>query len=124
MIVLGSTDHDQLVIVIDGRAPGGVRRDTLLHELLHVVTEITGLHFKWGDERDEEIVRRLSPILLELLRRNPDAVAYLMDNDQDDTGLDVEVVIDVDTCEFDKAMRTAIDTCAAWQRTHPVTVTM
>lgn len=53
------------------------RRDTLLHEVLHAVASVTALESEWGDEREEEIVLRMTPALLDVLRRNPRLVAYL-----------------------------------------------
>lgn len=39
-------------------------------------TEMTGLALVWGSD-DEDFVRRLTPSLLDVLRRNPKLVAYL-----------------------------------------------
>lgn len=76
-ILLGQTDHNELTIVLSEKMPDGVARETLMHELLHVVNEVTGLRSKWGNAKEERIVRRLSPVLLELLQRNPEAVRFL-----------------------------------------------
>ncbi len=77
-LLLGQTDHDKLEMILDAKQPDSLMRETLLHETLHLVTEINGLRFEWGDTKEEGVVRRLSPILLEVLRRNPELVAYLM----------------------------------------------
>lgn len=79
--VLGHTDHDKLEIIINNNQPPSLSRETLFHESLHVVTEITGLRYSWGATKSERFIRRLSPMMLELMRRNPDVVAYLMSND-------------------------------------------
>jgi hypothetical protein len=76
-LLLGHTDLDNLTVIIGEKMPAGLARETLMHELLHVVCEVTGLHEKWGKSKEERIVRRLSPMLLELLQRNPDLVKYL-----------------------------------------------
>lgn len=76
-ILLGHTDHDALTVILSEKMPDSLARETLMHELLHVVNEVTGLRSKWGNAKEERIVRRLSPILLELLQRNPDAVNFL-----------------------------------------------
>lgn len=76
-ILLGQTDHDKLTIIFDEKMHANLARETLMHELLHVVNQVTGLRFKWGNAKEERIVQRLSPILLELLQRNPDVVKYL-----------------------------------------------
>lgn len=77
-ILLGHTNHDDLTVIINEKMSASLARETLLHEMLHTVNEVTGLRAKWGNAKEERIVRRTSPILLELLRRNPGLVAYLM----------------------------------------------
>lgn len=76
--LLGQTDHDRLIMILKSDQPNGLMRDTLLHETLHLVTGITGVAFESGLDKEELLVRRLSPILLEVLRRNPDLVTYLL----------------------------------------------
>jgi hypothetical protein len=76
--VLGQTDHDKLEMILDASQPIGLLRETLLHETLHLVTEISGVRYDQGGDKEERLIRRLSPILLEVMRRNPDVVAYLM----------------------------------------------
>lgn len=76
--VLGETGHDQLEIVIDPNQPPGRLRDTVFHETMHVAMHLTGIDFELGTEKEEHYVRRLSSIILEILRRNPDLVEYLM----------------------------------------------
>jgi len=54
------------------------RRSVLLHECLHALVDQTALD---GDllagEAQEQLVSRLTPALLDMLRRNPELVAYL-----------------------------------------------
>lgn len=76
--VYGTTDHAKCLIVVDPKQVLGQRRDTLLHETLHCLTEITGLASELGPDNDERLVRRLTPMLLDVLRNNPRLVAYLM----------------------------------------------
>lgn len=66
----GETDWDNLVVNIAPGLSPDAARETIFHEMLHTVTDITGLRFEVGDEKDEQVVRRLSPILLDTLRRN------------------------------------------------------
>lgn len=73
----GHTDHNHLYILIDATIAPAQVRDTVLHETLHTLAFLSGLGFEWGTQREEEIVRRLSPLLLDVLRRNPALVAYL-----------------------------------------------
>jgi len=52
-------------------------RDTVLHETLHAVADMTGVTHELGSDTEEKFVRRLTPAVLDLLRRNPALVAYL-----------------------------------------------
>lgn len=72
--LLGFHDEKALRIVVDPSQAPGQQRDTLLHELLHAVAAMTGADL--GDN-EEKVVRRLSPALLDLLRRNPNLVRFL-----------------------------------------------
>ena len=72
----GYTDHLGLVI---GIAPGVAednQTETLLHEVLHCIIRLMGLD--WSTEDEEKIIKRLSPLLIDTLRRNPGLVAYLL----------------------------------------------
>lgn len=60
----------QTLSVRNGQGPHQ-ERDTLLHELLHAC----GLAI--GHELEEHQVASVTPILLDVLRQNPDVVAYL-----------------------------------------------
>lgn len=51
--------------------------ETLLHEIFHAITDMTGIAPQLGMETDEIVVRALSPAFLDLLRRNPALVRYL-----------------------------------------------
>jgi hypothetical protein len=75
--VLGATMNHRLKIHLDKKAAAGVVQETLLHEVLHAVTEFTGLDDNLG-ESEEDFVNRLSPVLLQVLRDNPELVEYLL----------------------------------------------
>ena len=76
--LLGETDHDKLQIIIDASAPIGLLRETLLHETLHTIAKVSGLTHDWDTDEEEGIIQRICPLLLEVFRRNPSVVAYLM----------------------------------------------
>lgn len=76
-VLLGATDHPSLRIVVDPDQAPGQARDTLLHESLHAVFQISGLSDEWGDAKEERVIRRVSPWILELIRSNPALVAFL-----------------------------------------------
>ncbi len=71
----------QRIILGTGQAPETLR-DTVFHEVIHACFFNTGLasddEFK---AREEAIVRALTPILLDVLRRNPKLVTYLISDE-------------------------------------------
>lgn len=75
--LLGHNSQRELIITIDPAQAPGQRRDSLLHETLHAVTQLTGLASEWGQETEEAIVNRLSPVVLSVLRDNPRLLRYL-----------------------------------------------
>lgn len=78
--LLGHCDTGHLVIDVDPGQPVGQARDTTMHEALHAIVDLTGLNHAWGDS-EEDFICRLSPAILDLLRRNPKLVAYLTADD-------------------------------------------
>ena len=74
----GCYDHLRGTIAVrDGLAPLP-EREVVVHETLHVATEVAGLRDELGDEKEEAVVRRLAPVVLDILRRNPRLVEYLV----------------------------------------------
>lgn len=78
--LMGSAEHRSLTIDLDPDQAPGQKRDTVLHEVLHTITEMTGLALVWGND-DEDFIRRISPVLLDVLRRNPKLVGFLTADD-------------------------------------------
>ena len=74
--LLGHYDECTTTITLAPDLTPDIRAETILHELLHAITAMTGLANELEDD-DEKIVRRLSPALLDMLRRNPALVEYL-----------------------------------------------
>lgn len=70
---LGSWDIRQAIIKYDNFVSEQVKRETVMHELLHVLLEHTNI----DSEMHEDIIRALSPLLLALLRSNPQLLEYL-----------------------------------------------
>ena len=74
----GETDHALLTIVVHPKLAAQQAVETLLHEVLHTVMTVAGITQDFGDDKEEQIVNRTSPLLLDVLRRNPSLVAYLV----------------------------------------------
>lgn len=74
----GDSRPDQLLIRLDTERPHTAVAETLLHEALHCVWHQTPLRTDGTlDDYEEAIVTALAPVLLGLLRHNPDLVGYL-----------------------------------------------
>src|SRR5271157_3093979 len=72
---LGTCDFQLLQICIRQRMRRSKAQETLLHEILHSATHPT---VNCSDKRDdEEFVTAIAPVLLGVLKDNPDLVGYL-----------------------------------------------
>ena len=65
--VYASTDHSEQEVILDPEMHPSVAAVSLLHELLHVCVNASGLEDCDGEER---LVHSIAPHLLEALRRN------------------------------------------------------
>lgn len=74
---VGSNDPGAQVIRIDPEQGPDSTVDTLLHEVLHAVWSLVGLHEGTASKYEEQVIAALSPSLLDTLRRNPDFVRCL-----------------------------------------------
>lgn len=77
MFLRGETDYHALLIVVDPDLAPTKLAETILHEVLHTVTSMCGVIDDIGSKEEERYVARLAPALLDVLRRNPDLVAFL-----------------------------------------------
>lgn len=75
----GVTNTSTMRVTLNPKNSADRQRDTLLHEALHTVLDLVGLNQDLGAEMEERVVNRLAPALLDLLRRNPRLVDYLME---------------------------------------------
>lgn len=75
--LLGHCDRRAGVISIEPNQSPDQKRDSLLHESLHGITDLIGLAADMSDAEEEQLVRRLSPAILAFLRDNPKVVAFL-----------------------------------------------
>ena len=80
---IGMTDSDAAMIRIQHR-PGGHEsryQDTLIHEILHAIWDLSSLHNQDPsklDDPEEFIVGLISPYLLGVLKDNPHVLKYLL----------------------------------------------
>lgn len=70
---VGATSADRLVIALEPTLPHTAMADTLLHEVVHAVLDTAELE----PDLEERVARCLGTGLLDVLRRNPQLVAYL-----------------------------------------------
>jgi len=79
----GKTDMNRKVITIYGQDNQEIDRETLMHELLHVALEdkIDTVFDgdKKNDEKEESLVRLLSPTLIQILSDNKKLTKYLFE---------------------------------------------
>jgi len=72
----GWIKHAKSIIILDPNQADQHKRVTLLHEILHGCWHVTDREHK----NDEDPIRMLAAPLLDVLRRNPDLVAYLTED--------------------------------------------
>jgi Zn-dependent peptidase ImmA (M78 family) len=77
----GKTLIDMKEIYLNKDTIEQVQQETMLHECLHALLEdCTALKndYKDVDEREEDLIRYLSPRLLSFLRDNPSILKYIL----------------------------------------------
>lgn len=77
-VCLGLTLHHATTIMVDDNVSEDVQASTLLHEVLHAVFDVTGVSYDIGSKTEEKLIRHLEATLLQVLRENPELVAYLV----------------------------------------------
>lgn len=78
--LLGYCDYTDTRIVLRSDLNPIVLRETLLQEILHALLALSGFGSEWGEETEEAFVSRMSPLVLDFLRSNREAVDFLMEN--------------------------------------------
>lgn len=81
----GTYDHDKKLIEIDPRVkPGEDTVGVVLHELIHAMIAISALHDRFPerqkDELEEALAWSLGNQLVELFKRNPALVRWVVEN--------------------------------------------
>ena len=59
----GDSDCERLTIRVRSDVPNSVRRETILHEVLHHIWAQTPLAVMFTEEQEEQVIRALSPML-------------------------------------------------------------
>lgn len=72
----GDCVHSQLRIRIDSELVPAQARDTLWHELFHSAEKELGLNVP------EKVVRQISTVQLQIMRENPDLMAFLLEDEE------------------------------------------
>lgn len=81
--VWGDHDIGEQRLRIRSDAGPDCTRDTVLHELLHAIMEVYGIRPK----KEERLIRKLSPAILDVFDRNPELLDYLFpESDDHDDG--------------------------------------
>ena len=71
-------DDEQTVIRLDMNLSAGRKRLSLVHEIFHQLCHYTDIGREIEEKHVESMIVRLSPWWLDVLRRNPQLVAFLM----------------------------------------------
>lgn len=70
---MGDLNRETKRIRVSSELVGQVKKETLLHELMHVALDEYGV----DDEVEERLIRLLSPRMLEIFQRNPKLVEVI-----------------------------------------------
>lgn len=76
----GTTDFTNMTITLDPSYVEQHRQKVLIHEVLHAVAFAVGVGEKDEPLGEEKWVTATASMLWDTLRRNPDLVAYLMED--------------------------------------------
>lgn len=76
--LFGYTDFGRQTITIAPDITQPKQQEVLLHEALHCITDLVGITAELGASDDEKYVNRIAPAILDMLRRNPAFVDYLL----------------------------------------------
>lgn len=77
--LLGQTCTKTTTILVDPTQARSQVVDTVIHELLHACMDLVGAVDVVNAETEESLVRRLAPVLVDVLRRNPKLVGWVAD---------------------------------------------
>jgi hypothetical protein len=73
--LFGETDYDTLSIRVHDRLEPSVKASTLLHEIVHAIYDEYGIS---KDDEEERVVNSISNGLSQVIRDNPDVLAFII----------------------------------------------
>ena len=76
-IPYGAYSSDDQAIFINGTTTEQTKAATLAHELVHAIMFTNNLEANEDTEKNEELVDGIALGLVELIKRNPDVMAYI-----------------------------------------------
>jgi hypothetical protein len=77
---LGECDAQRLTITVDPDQAPSQLADTLVHELLHACFDLIGAGEDISNETEEKLVRRLSPVLVSMIKDNQRLASWITEN--------------------------------------------
>lgn len=77
--LLGDVNYNQMVIRIEQQLCISKKREALLHEITHSIFRTADIDRELGPEKTDSEIFRIVPLFLDVLRRNPKLVEYLME---------------------------------------------
>lgn len=80
---IGFTSTHEQCIYVDPELADDMRSEVLLHEILHTICEATGINTSFDEEKEEQFIATVSPLLLDTLRRNYEVAAFLLEMDSE-----------------------------------------
>lgn len=75
---IGFTSTHEQCIYVDPELNEDMRAEVLLHEILHAICEATGIGTSFEEDKEEQFIATISPLLLDTLRRNEEIADYLI----------------------------------------------
>lgn len=79
---MGETKAEQCRILYSTKCDAQQLRDTIWHEIKHAIFSETGLALAMKEHQEttneEDMIRRLTPVELAVMRDNPDLMKYLL----------------------------------------------
>ena len=75
--LLGRCDTEQLTIVVDPKLAPSQSAETLVHEVLHACFDLVGAPEDISTDVEERLVRRLAPVVAQMLAANPKLVGWV-----------------------------------------------